>query len=243
MKRMVLTAFMVFCSLLSLGEEKASAIPYTFTWDVSGSINGRNLGMSDQSFWSALFFIESTDLSWSGTRGNSGTIQNTSGDIAYNIDIFNTVTYDLDCSKTYNVEWCISFDARIKNSQGCFDWEIDARMDGIGSVLWLAQDTSVSGFVLDHLGTDSYMHNDPILATGSAAQSIMTVGSTAAMDSLNVQGDISLNANIDSAEGHSDAAFSGTMEVVPDVIPAPSGLMLVAFGIGIVGWLRGRRTL
>jgi hypothetical protein len=243
MKRMVLTAFMVFCSLLLPAEEKASAIPYTFTWDVNGSINGGNLGTSDQNSWSALFFIESTDLSFSDTWGSSGTIQNASGDVAYNIDFFNTVTYDLDCSKTYNVDWRITVGAQLENSQGCFDWEIEAQMNRIGSALWLAQDKSVSGFVLDHLGTDSYMHNDPTLATGSAAQGSMTAESTATMDRLNVQGDVSLNANIYSSEGYSDAAFSGTLEVVPDVMPAPGGLMLAAFGIGIVGWLRGRRTL
>ena len=95
MKRMVLIALLVFCSLLFLGEEKASAIPYTFTWNVSGSMNGWNLGTCDNSSWSAQFFIEATDLSWSDAWGQSGTIQNASGDVAHNIDFFNAVTYDL----------------------------------------------------------------------------------------------------------------------------------------------------
>jgi len=243
MKRMVLIAFMVFCSLLFLGEEKASAIPYTFTWNVSGSINGGNLGTSDQSSWTARFFIESTDLSWSDTWGRSGSIQNASGNVAHNIDFFNTVTYDLDCGKTYNVDWRITVGAQLENNQGRFDWKIDAQMDRIGSALWMAQDNSVSGFVSDRLGTDSYVHTDPFLASSSASHGIMTVESMAAMDILNVQGDVSINANIYSADGYNEAAFSGTVEIVPDVMPAPGGLVLAAFGIGIVGWLRGRRTL
>ena len=243
MRRMVLIALMVFCSLLFLGEEKASAIPYTFTWDVSGSITGGNLGTSDQSSWSAQFVIESTDLSWSDSWGDSGTVQNASGDVAHNINFFNTVTYDLDGGKTYKVDWRLSAGALLENSQGRLEWEIDAQMDRTGSALWLAQDNSVSGFVLDSLGTDSYSNTDPVLAAGSAGHGLMTAESAAAMDILNAKGVVSLNPNIYAADGYGEAAFSGTLEVVPDVMPAPGGLMLAAFGIGIVGWLRGRRTL
>jgi len=243
MNRMVLIALTVFCSLLFLGEEKASAIPYTFTWDVSGSMNGSDLGTSDTSSWSAQFYIESTDLSWSDTWGDSGSIQNASGDIAHNIDFFNTVTYDLDCGKTYNVDWRITADAHVEECQGRFDWDIDAQMAGTGSALWLTTDNSVSGVVLDSLGTDSYSLSDPVSAADSAGYGTMTTESSAAMDALNVQGDVSFNPNVYSADGYSEAVFSGTYEVTPDVIPAPGGLMLAAFGIGIVGWLRGRRTL
>lgn len=243
MSRMVLIALMVFCSLVLLGEEKASAIPYTFTWDVSGSINGSDLGTSDTSSWSARFFIESTDLSWSDTWGDSGSIQNASGDVAHNIDFFNTVTYDLDCGKTYNVDWRITANAHVGEGQGRFDWAIDAQMNRTGSALWLATDNSVSGFVLDSYGTDSYALSDPVSAAGSASYGSMTAGSSAAMNALNVQGDVSVNPNVYSADGYSEAVFSGTVEVIPDVMPAPGGLVLAAFGIGIVGWLRGRRTL
>jgi len=240
---MVLIALMVFCSLLFLGEEKASAIPYTFTWDVSGSLNGGNLGTSDLGSWSAQFFIESTDLSFSDAWGDSGTIQNVSGHVAHNIDFFNTVTYDLDGGKTYNVDWRISAGAQLESSQGRLEWEINAQMDRTGSALWLAGDNSVSGFVLDSLGSDSYVQTDPVSAAGSAGYGLMTAESSAAMDRWNVQGDVSLNPNIYSADGYSEAVFSGTLEVIPDVMPAPGGLMLAAVGIGIVGWLRGRRTL
>jgi len=243
MNRMVLIALMVFCSLLLLGEEKASAIPYTFTWDVSGSINGSNLGTSDVSSWSTRFYIESTDLSWSDTWGDSGTIQNASGDVAHNIDFFNTVTYNLDYGKTYNVDWRITADAHVEDSQGRFDWAIDAQMNRAGSALWLARDNSVAGFVLDSLGTDSYSLSDPVSAADSASYGLMSAESSAAMDALNAQGDVSVNPNVYSADGYSEAVFSGTVEVVPDVMPAPGGLVLAAFGIGIVGWLRGRKTL
>ena len=243
MRRMVLIALMVFGSLLFLGEEKASAIPYTFTWDVSGSINGLDLGTSDVSSWSAQFFIESTDLSWSDTWGDSGTVQNASGDVAYNIAFFNTVMYDLELGKTYNVDWRITANASVGASQGRFEWEIDAQMNRTGSALWLARENSVSGLVLDSLGTDSYLQTDPASAAGSAGYGLMTVESSAAIDGLNVQGDLSVNPNVYAADGYSQAVFSGTLEVVPDVLPAPGGLMLGALGIGIVGWLRGRRTL
>ena len=243
MNRMVLIALMVFCSLLLLGEEKASAIPYTFTWDVSGSINGSDLGTSDTSSWSARFFIESTDFSFSDTWGDSGSIQNASGNVAHNIDFFNTVTYDLDCGKTYNVDWRITADAHVEDGQGRFDWAIDAQMNRTGSALWLARDNSVSGFVLDSLGTDSYSLSDPVSAADSASYGLMSTESSAAMDALNAQGDVSVNPNVYSADGYSEAVFSGTVEVVPDVMPAPGGLVLAAFGIGIVGWLRGRKTL
>jgi hypothetical protein len=240
---MVLIALMVFCSLLLLGEEKASAIPYTFTWDVSGSINGSDLGPSDTSSWSALFTIESTDLSWSDTWGDSGSIQNASGDVAHNIDFFNTVTYDLDCGKTYTVDWQITAGAHVEACQGRFDWDIDAQMTGTASTLWLATDNAVSGFVLDSDGTSTYSLSDPVSAAESASYGSMTTESSAALNALNVQGDVSVNPNVYSADGYSEAVFSGTVEVIPDVMPAPGGLMLAAFGLGIVGWLRGRRTL
>jgi len=243
MKRMVLIAFMVFCSLLFLGEEKASAIPYTFTWDVSGFMTGRGLGASDYSSWSARFFIESTDLSWSDTWGDSGAIQNASGDVAYNIDYFNAVTYDLALGKTYHVDWRITAEAHVEGDQGHFDWELDGPMDRTGSALWPARGSSVSGFVLDSLGTDAYAQSDPTSAAGSASYGLMTAESSAAKNGLNVQGNVSLNPNVYSADGYSEAVFSGTLQVVPDVMPVPGGLMLGAFGIGIVGWLRGRRTL
>lgn len=240
---MVLIALMVFCSLFLLGEEKASAIPYTFTWDVNGSINGSNLGTSDVSSWSTRFYIESTDLSWSDTWGDSGSIQNASGDVTHNIDFFNTVTYNLDYGKTYNVDWQITADAHVEDSQGRFNWDIDAQMMGTGSALWLVTDNSVSGFVLDSYGTSSYLLSDPVSASDSASYNAMTAESSVAMNALNVQGDVSLNPNVYSADGYNEAVFSGTYEVIPDVMPAPGGIMLVAFGIGIVGWLRGRRTL
>lgn len=244
MKRMVLLAFMVFCSLLFLGEEKARAIPYTFTWDVSGSMNGRNLGTGDYSSWYAQCFIESTDLSWSDAWGRSGTIQNASGDVTDNINFFNTVTYDLDCGKTYNVDWRIYANAHVEESQGRFEWEIDGQMDKAGSFLWLARENSVSGDVLDSLGSDAYSQSDPISAAGSVSYGIMTAESSAAMNRLNAKGGVSLNnPNVYSADGYSEAVFSGRFEVIPEVLPAPGGLMLGALGIGIVGWLRGRRTL
>ena len=242
MKRMVLIALMVFCSLLFL-EEKASAIPYTFTWDVSGSMNGWDLGPCDNSSWSAQFFIESTDLSWSDAWGSSGTIQNASGDVANNIVFFNAVTYDLNCGKTYHVDWRITASAHVEDNQGRFEWEIDGQMDRTGSALWLTGDNTVSGAVSDSFGSDSYLQLDPTLAADSAIYGIMTSESLAAMDVLSVKGNISPNPSIYSADGYSEAIFSGTLEVIPDVMPAPGGLMLVSFGIGIVGWLRGRRTL
>lgn len=243
MRRMVLIALTVFCSLLFLGEEKASAIPYTFTWDVSGSMNGWNLGTSDLGSWSAQFFIESTDLSWSDAWGDSGTIQNASGNVAYNIDFFNTVTYDLEFGKTYNVDWHITANAHVENGWGRFEWEIDAQMDRTGPALWIAGENSVFGMVLDSLGADSYSQIDPVSATGSAGHGLMDAESSAVMDGLNVKGNVSVYPNVYSADGHSDAGFSGTLEAIPDVMPAPGGLVLAAFGIGIVGWLRGRRTL
>ena len=243
MKRMVLVALMVFCSLLFLGEEKASAIPYTFTWDVSGLMDGRNLGASDASSWSARFSIQSTDLSWSDTWGDSGAIQNTSGDVAYNIDYFNAVTYDLALGQTYHVDWRITAEAHVEDGPGHFDWAMDAGMDRSGSALWPALKSSVAGFVLDSLGTDAYAQSDPISAAGSASYGLMTAESAAAKDGLKVQGSLFLNPNVYSADGYSEAVFSGTLQVVPDVMPVPGGLMLGAFGIGIVGWLRGRRTL
>ena len=243
MKRMVLIALLVFCSLLFLGEEKASAIPYTFTWDVNGSMNGWNLGTCDNSSWAAQFFIEATDLSWSDAWGQSGTIQNASGDVAHNIDFFNAVTYDLNCGKTYHVDWRITASAHVEESQGLFEWEIDGQMDRTGSALWLTGDNTVSGEVSDRFGSDAYLQLDPVSAAGSASYGIMTAESSAAMDVLSAQGNVSPNPNIYSAEGYSEAVFSGTLEVIPDVIPAPGGLMLAALGIGIVGWLRGRRTL
>jgi len=245
MKRMVLIAFMVFCSLLFLGEEKASAIPYTFTWNVSGSMTGGNLGTFDYSSWSAQFFIESTDLSWSDAWGDSGMIQNASGDVAHNIDFFNAVTYDLDCGKTYHVDWQITANAHVEESHGRFEWEIDAQMDRTGSALWLARENTVSGGVSDSSGGVGYSSSQsvPISAVGAAGYGTMTVETSAAMDALNVQGGVSLNLGVDFADGYSEAVFSGTYEVIPDVIPAPGGLMLGALGIAIVGWLRGRRTL
>jgi hypothetical protein len=240
---MVLIALMVFCSLLFLGEEKASAIPYTFTWDVSGVMDGRSLGASDASSWSTRFSIQATDLSWSDTWGDSGAIQNTSGDVAHNIDYFNAVTYDLALGQTYLVDWRITAEAHVEKADGHFDWDIDGGMDRTGSALWPALESSVAGFVLDSLGDDAYAQSDLISAAGSASYGSITAESTAAKDGLNVQGSISLNPNVDSADGYSEAVFSGTLQVVPDVMPAPGGLMLGAFGIGIVGWLRGRRTL
>ncbi len=243
MKRMVLVALMVFCSLLFLGEEKASAIPYTFTWDVSGLMDGRNLGASDYSSWSARFSIKSTDLSWSDTWGDSGAIQNASGDVVDKIDYFNAVTYDLALGQTYHVDWRIAAEAHVENGDGHFDWEIDGGMERTGSALWPALKSSVAGFVLDSLGNDAYAQSDPLSATGSASYGFMTAESSAAKNGLKVQGSVFLNPNVDSANGYSEAVFSGTLQLVPDVMPAPGGLMLGAFGIGIVGWLRGRRTL
>ena len=239
---MVLTALMVFCSVLFF-DEKASAIPYTFTWDVNGSMNGWDLGACDSGSWSAQFFIESTDLSWSDAWGSSGTIQNASGDVANNIDFFNAVTYDLNCGKTYRVDWRITASAHVEDTQGRFEWEIDGQMNRTGSALWLAGENTVSGEVSDSFGSDSYLQLDPISAGNSAIHGIMTAESSAAMDALSADGNISSNPGIYSADGYSEAIFSGTLEVIPDVMPAPGGLMLVSFGIGIVGWLRGRRTL
>jgi hypothetical protein len=188
MKRMVLIALTAFCGLLV--EEKASAIPNTFTWDVSGSMKGWNLGISDHSSWDVQFFIESTDLSWSDSWSTTGTTQNTSGDPTNNIDFINTVIYDLDCGKTFNVSWRIYANAHVEDSKSDFEWDT-------------------------HGG----------------------------IDALHVKGGVSLNPNTNLGDGYSEAAFSGTFEAIPDMIPAPGGLMLGALGIAIVGWLRGRRTL
>ena len=243
MKRMVLIALTAFCGLLLTTEEKASAIPCTFTWNVSGSMTGWNLGTSDASSWDAQFVIESTDLSWSDSWGTSGMVQNTSGDIANNIDFFNAVTYDLDGGKTYNVSWRLYASAHVEDSQGRFDWEIDGRMDRTGSFLWMARQSAVFGNAWDDLGAYMYAQSDPVSAAGSLSYGTMAVASSAAMDALHAKGCVSLNPHVGLAEGSSNAVFSGTCEVVPDAMPAPGGLMLGAFGIVIVGWLRGRRTL
>lgn len=242
MKRMVLIAFMVFCSLLLLGQEKARAIPYTFTWDVSGFMDGHNLGTSDVGYWETDFSIASTDLSWSNTWGSSGGIDNTSGNVAKSIDFVKSVTYDLDGGQTYTVDWGISAYAGVQ-SQGSFEWEIDGQMDRTGTFSWLSQENSVSGVAFDMSGFNLYSQSDPTLAAGSVSWGGAAVESTAAMDVLDVRGSVSLNPNAFLAIAGNEAAFSGTFEVVPDVIPAPGGLMLGALGIGIVGWLRGRRTL
>jgi hypothetical protein len=244
MRRMVLVALLVFCGLLLASEKKASAIPCTFTWDVSGSMTGSNLGTYDSGSWYAEFVIESTDLSWSDSWGSNGTIANTSGNVVDNISFFNSVTYDLDGGKTYNVDWRIYANANVGEGRGSFEWEIDGQMGETGSFVWVSRDASVCGQVSDNLGSDSYSQSDPTSVSGSASYGIMTAESSAAMDVLNVQGDVSNSSpNIYMGQGYSEALFSGTLEVLPDVLPAPGGLMLGALGIAIVGWLRGRRTL
>jgi hypothetical protein len=241
MKRMVLVALVVFCSLLLATTEKASAIPCTFTWDVSGSMAGYYLGTGDSGSWCAEFTIGTTDLSWSDSWGGSSTIQNASGDVVDNISFFNTVTYDLDCGKTYDVGWRLYAGADVEDGEGSFEWEIGGQMDAVGSFLWLVRDNSVSGQVSDDVGSDSYSQS--ISAAGSGTYGIMTAESLATLPLLDVKGDLSIDPTVYTVDGYSEAAFSGTLEVLPDVVPAPGGLMLGAFGIAIVGWLRGRRTL
>ena len=243
MRRMVLIALTAFCGLLLTAEEKASAIPYTFVWDVSGSMNGWNLETSDHSSWDVHFFIESTDLNWSDSWGTSGTIQNTSGDTTNNIDFFNTFTYNLDCGKTYNVSWRIYANAHVEDGKSDLEWDINGGMNRTGSFLWLARENAVTGGVSDDFGSDDYLQCDSVSVADSVSHGMMAVESSAAMDALHVKGGVSLNPNVDLADGYSEALFTETFEVVPDVMPAPGGVILGALGVAIVGWLRGRRTL
>ncbi|MEJ2702240.1 MAG: hypothetical protein P8Z79_07335 [Sedimentisphaerales bacterium] len=254
MRQRVPFALTLFCLLTALGQNSAhahSTVPsgqITFNFDVYGFVTATDLTANDSGSYHAGLGITDSDDNLIDTWTGQFDISGQTGNLQQIIDWHVNKTYSLTPGQTYSVAWLVRSDENSHGGQ--LSGHLKARMDSSG-MTWLdgtneAFAETMSGVGVNPVHTEDFEQGLYFAYATARSGDHLYTDAWAQTNLLSILSEVADDPGADWSTTTGYALFTGTFEVVPDAalpVPLPGGLMLGAFGIAVVGWLRGRRTL